>query len=37
MSSVGWNAPVFKGTFKLANLPWLRDHKLGTDVVFPVR
>ena len=36
MSAVGWNAPVFKGTFKLANLPWLRDHKLGSDVVFPV-
>jgi acyl transferase domain-containing protein len=36
ISATGWNAPIFKGTFKLANLPWLRDHKLGSDVVFPV-
>jgi acyl transferase domain-containing protein len=36
ISATGWNAPIFKGTLKLANLPWLRDHKLGTDVVFPV-
>lgn len=36
ISAVGWNAPTFKGTLKLANLPWLRDHKLGSDVVFPV-
>jgi acyl transferase domain-containing protein len=37
ISSLGWNAPVFKNTIKLAHLPWLRDHRLGTDVVFPVR
>lgn len=37
ISSVGWNAPIFKGNIKLAHLPWLRDHRLGTDVVFPVR
>lgn len=37
MSSVGWQAPVFKNVIKLANLPWLRDHMLGSDVVFPVR
>lgn len=37
MSATGWNAPVFKGVLKLANLPWLRDHKLGSDMVFPVR
>nr|BAM77409.1 polyketide synthase [Talaromyces purpureogenus] len=35
MSSVGWHAPIFKSVLKLANLPWLRDHKLGSDVVFP--
>jgi acyl transferase domain-containing protein len=34
--SVGWNAPIFKGNIRLAYLPWLRDHQLGTDVVFPV-
>jgi acyl transferase domain-containing protein len=37
VSSVGWNAPVFRGSIKLANLPWLKDHRLGTDFVFPVR
>jgi acyl transferase domain-containing protein len=37
ISSVGWHAPIFKANLKLAYLPWLRDHKLGTDVVFPVR
>ncbi|KAJ2981691.1 hypothetical protein NUW58_g6624 [Xylaria curta] len=35
MGATGWHAPVFKGVLKLANLPWLRDHKLGSDVVFP--
>ncbi|KAL5454073.1 hypothetical protein PMIN06_005174 [Paraphaeosphaeria minitans] len=35
ISSVGWNAPTFKANIKLAHLPWLRDHRLGTDVVFP--
>jgi acyl transferase domain-containing protein len=37
VSSVGWNAPIFRGNIKLANLPWLKDHRLGTDFVFPVR
>ncbi|KAK7915179.1 type I iterative PKS [Apiospora marii] len=35
ISVTGWRAPVFKSVLKLANLPWLRDHKLGGDVVFP--
>ncbi|TVY39994.1 Fumagillin dodecapentaenoate synthase [Lachnellula occidentalis] len=35
VSSLGWNAPIFRGNIKLAHLPWLRDHRLGTDVVFP--
>ncbi|KAI1765524.1 PKSKA1 [Hypoxylon sp. FL1150] len=35
MGATGWHAPVFKNVLKLANLPWLRDHKLGSDVVFP--
>ncbi|KFY12772.1 hypothetical protein V492_03668 [Pseudogymnoascus sp. VKM F-4246] len=35
VSSVGWNAPIFRGNIRLAYLPWLRDHRLGTDVVFP--
>lgn len=36
VSSVGWNAPIFRGNIRLSHLPWLRDHRLGTDVVFPV-
>ncbi|OBT44805.1 Type I Iterative Polyketide synthase (PKS) [Pseudogymnoascus sp. WSF 3629] len=35
VNSVGWNAPIFRANIKLAYLPWLRDHRLGTDVVFP--
>ncbi|KAK1964571.1 PKSKA1 [Colletotrichum sublineola] len=30
-----WQAPVFKKVLKLADLPWLKDHKLGSEVVFP--
>ncbi|RDA93594.1 hypothetical protein CP533_6132 [Ophiocordyceps camponoti-saundersi (nom. inval.)] len=30
-----WQAPVFKKTLRLEDLPWLRDHCLGTDIVFP--
>ena len=35
MNGTPWNSPVFKKTLKLGDLPWLRDHKLGSDVVFP--
>ncbi|KAI1103410.1 putative polyketide synthase [Jackrogersella minutella] len=30
-----WKAPVWKKSLKLEDLPWLRDHRLGTEVVFP--
>ncbi|KAJ5947430.1 hypothetical protein N7466_000445 [Penicillium verhagenii] len=30
-----WSAPVFKKTLKLADVSWLVDHKLGSQVVFP--
>lgn len=30
-----WNAPSWRRTLRLKNLPWIRDHTLGTDVVFP--
>ncbi|KAK2043966.1 hypothetical protein LZ31DRAFT_576120 [Colletotrichum somersetense] len=29
-----WQAPVFRKVLKLADLPWLKDHKLGSEVVF---
>lgn len=30
-----WNAPLFQKTLKLSDVTWLRDHKLGNQVVFP--
>ncbi|KAF2841765.1 PKSKA1 [Patellaria atrata CBS 101060] len=30
-----WRAPLFKKVLKVANVPWLRDHKLGSEIVFP--
>ncbi|KAF7590609.1 hypothetical protein BBP40_002604 [Aspergillus hancockii] len=30
-----WLNPTFKKTIDLAHLPWLRDHRIGTDVIFP--
>ncbi|KAJ6028403.1 Acyl transferase/acyl hydrolase/lysophospholipase [Penicillium herquei] len=30
-----WNAPTFRKTLDLRDLPWLLDHKMGTDIVFP--
>ncbi|KAE8151513.1 hypothetical protein BDV25DRAFT_138748 [Aspergillus avenaceus] len=30
-----WHNPTFKKRLDLANLPWLRDHRIGTDIIFP--
>ncbi|KAJ5375590.1 Acyl transferase/acyl hydrolase/lysophospholipase [Penicillium concentricum] len=30
-----WSAPTFRKTLDLSDLPWLLDHKMGTDIVFP--
>ncbi|THC90671.1 hypothetical protein EYZ11_009864 [Aspergillus tanneri] len=30
-----WLHPTFKKTLDLAHVPWLRDHRIGTDVIFP--
>lgn len=30
-----WHAPSFRKTLLLERLPWLRDHKMRTDVIFP--
>ena len=35
MMGTAWQAPIFKKVLKVADLPWLRDHKLGSEVVFP--
>ncbi|KAH7175825.1 hypothetical protein EDB81DRAFT_633270 [Dactylonectria macrodidyma] len=33
--ATSWNAPSWKKALKLSDFPWLSDHKMGTDVVFP--
>lgn len=30
-----WAAPTFKRSLRLKDVPWIRDHTLGTEVVFP--
>ncbi|KAI4952622.1 Type I Iterative PKS [Alternaria rosae] len=30
-----WQAPAWKKSLRLGDLPWLRDHRLGPDIVFP--
>ncbi|RCI09139.1 hypothetical protein L249_1549 [Ophiocordyceps polyrhachis-furcata BCC 54312] len=30
-----WQAPVFKKKLSLDDLPWLRDHRIGRDILFP--
>jgi acyl transferase domain-containing protein/NADPH:quinone reductase-like Zn-dependent oxidoreductase len=35
IGGTSWDAPMFKKVLKVADVPWLRDHCLGTDIVFP--
>ncbi|KAJ2990881.1 hypothetical protein NUW58_g2741 [Xylaria curta] len=35
MNGTSWHSPIFKKTLKLADLPWLKDHKIGSQIVFP--
>lgn len=30
-----WRSPSFKRILKVAEVPWLRDHKVGSDIVMP--
>ena len=30
-----WSAPVWRRHLHLADAPWLRDHKIGTDILMP--
>lgn len=30
-----WQAPAWKKTLKIEDLPWLGDHRLGAEIVFP--
>ncbi|PSN59528.1 PKSKA1 [Corynespora cassiicola Philippines] len=33
--ATAWQAPTFKKLLKLADVPWLKDHLLGSEIVFP--
>ncbi|CAI7593555.1 unnamed protein product [Penicillium palitans] len=35
INGTSWSAPIFRKTLKLADVSWLMDHKLGSQVVFP--
>lgn len=35
MLGTSWESPTFKKVLKLADVPWLRDHQLGRQIVFP--
>ena len=30
-----WQSPSWRKTLRLADLPWLRDHRVGSDILFP--
>jgi acyl transferase domain-containing protein len=30
-----WNAPSWKKTLNVVDVPWLKDHRMGHDIVFP--
>ena len=30
-----WQAPTFMKKLDLKDIPWLKDHKMGTDIIFP--
>ncbi|ROV86996.1 hypothetical protein VMCG_10817 [Cytospora schulzeri] len=30
-----WHAPIFRNRLRLRDIPWLHDHKLGEQIVFP--
>ncbi len=35
MLSTPWHAPVFRATLDMADVEWLKDNRLGGDIVFP--
>lgn len=35
MNGTAWQSPIFSKILKLGDMPWLRDHQLGTQVIFP--
>ncbi|WYZ45768.1 hypothetical protein EsH8_VIII_001084 [Colletotrichum jinshuiense] len=35
MNGTAWKAPIFQKTLRLSDMPWLRDHMMGNQVIFP--
>jgi acyl transferase domain-containing protein len=35
VAGTSWTAPTWRKQLRLADIPWLRDHKLGSDVLLP--
>ncbi|KAI3321634.1 PKSKA1 [Xylariaceae sp. AK1471] len=35
MNGTSWHSPIFKKILKLADLPWLKDHRIGSQIIFP--
>lgn len=35
VTGTSWTAPTWRKQLRLADIPWLRDHKLGSDVLLP--
>ncbi|KAL8645664.1 MAG: hypothetical protein Q9226_007199, partial [Calogaya cf. arnoldii] len=33
--ATSWHTPAWKKTLRVADLPWLNDHKMGPEIVFP--
>ncbi|KAL6716017.1 hypothetical protein ACLMJK_006979 [Lecanora helva] len=33
--ATSWHAPTWKKTLRVNDLPWLKDHKMGPEIVFP--
>ncbi|KAM7207245.1 hypothetical protein V8F20_002511 [Naviculisporaceae sp. PSN 640] len=35
MNGTAWQAPIFQKTLRLGDMPWLRDHMMGNQIIFP--
>ena len=33
--NTSWTSPVWKKTLRLEDVPWLKDHRMGPDIIFP--
>ncbi|KAI8283963.1 Fumagillin dodecapentaenoate synthase [Colletotrichum sp. SAR11_57] len=35
MNGTAWQSPIFQKTLRLGDMPWLRDHMMGNQIIFP--